>query len=95
MHYHIQVCLDNATKIDIISRVIIIIDDSIAFPRIRPTIENFVPTQFVVDGPTAGTGFAGVGLVYDHHLGVCVIDGLVQQSPAELVWEKVSIMRAV
>jgi len=81
MHYHIQGCLNNATKIDI-SRAI---DVSIAFPRTRPTIEIFVPTQLVVNGPTAGAGFAGVGLVHDHYIGVFVIDGLVQQSLAELV----------
>ena len=81
MHYHIQVCLNNATKIDI-SRAI---DVSIAFPRTRPTIEIFVPTQLVVNAPTTGAGFACVGLVHNHHIGVFVIESLVQQPLTELV----------
>ncbi|EWM26657.1 hypothetical protein Naga_100001g212 [Nannochloropsis gaditana] len=81
MHHHIQVCLNNATKIDI-SRAI---DVSIAYLRTRPTIEFFVPMQIGVDAPAIGAGIVCVGLVHDHHLGFFVIESLAQQSLAELI----------
>jgi hypothetical protein len=81
MHRHIQVCLNNATKIDI-SRAI---DVSIAYLRTRPAIEFFVPMQIGVNAPATGAGIVCVSLVHDHHIGVFVIESLVQQSLAELV----------
>ena len=39
----------------------------------------------IMQGGASQMRGSGVGLVYDHHLGVFVIDGLVQQLLAELV----------